>query len=214
MTTPSLTLFHARGACSQVCRVALEEAALPYELQILDFAAGDQSQPAYARISPLGKVPLLLVDGELLSENGAIQLFIAALRPDAGLFPIPASEFELARRHSGLFFCSATLHPIVRGLFNPGRLTDGDTEGVRSRSAVLAQKNFAFAESRLEASDWWLGPWSMIDVYLAWAVSIARRGGFDLAPFPRLDGLHDRLLDRPTYRRVIEDDLKPVPTTS
>lgn len=201
--TQNLILYHAPGACSQVCLVALEEAGLDYALELVDMKAGQQSTAEYGAISPLGKVPALAAEGTIVVENAAIQTYIAGLRPEAGLFPEAVAPLDLARRQTGLSFCGGTLHPIVRGLFNPGRLTTGDGEGVRAMATRLADKSFAVAERQMEKAGWWLGTWSMIDVYLNWNLSIARRGGYDVARFPTLAGLHEKLMARPAFARAM-----------
>jgi glutathione S-transferase len=94
------------------------------------------------------------------------------------------------------------LHPIVRGLANPLRMTDGDGEPVRAMARKLAKKSFGLADYHLAENGWWLGEWSIIDVYLDWATSVARNAGFDLSPFPALDGLRHRLMDHPAYART------------
>lgn len=202
---PELVLHHFPGACSQVCVFALEHAELPYTLRLVDLSKGEQAGPAYSAVSPLGKVPALIVDGTVLTENAAIQTYIAALRPQAGLFPADPSPLALARRQAGLSLCGGGLHPIVRGLANPGRITDGDPEPVRQRSIYLANKTFGHAEAQLAAAGgWWLGTWSLVDVYLNWAVSVASSTGFDFAPFPSLVALRARLMEQPAFVRMLE----------
>lgn len=208
MLTPDLVLHHAPGACSLVSRFALEQAGLPYRVELVNFAKGDQGRPEYLAVSPLGKVPALLIDGVPLTENAAIIVYIASLRPAAGLFPASLDPRAIAEAQGGLSFCGGTLHPIVRGLFNPARLTTGEVDGVRERATELGIKAFGHAEQRLAANGWWLGAWSIIDVYLNWAWSIATRGGFDPAPFPHLAGLHDRLMERPAFARTIALELE------
>ena len=203
---PNLVLYHFPGACSQVCVFALEHADLPYELQLVDLRSNEQSEPPYMTISPLGKVPALIVDGVVLTENAAIQTYIAALRPEAGLFPVNDSPLMAGRQQAGLSFCGGTLHPIVRGLANPARITEGDPEGVRRKSTYLANKSFGYAESRLAARGWWLDSWSLVDVYLNWAVSVAAASGFDFAPFPVLGSLRARLSQQPAFQRMLAID--------
>lgn len=203
-TTPDLMLYHFPGACSQVCVFALEHAALPYALRLVDLKSDEQSHPAYQEISPLGKVPALTIDGVVLTENAAIQTYVAALRPEAGLFPPHESPIDAARQAAGLSFCGAALHPIVRGLANPQRITEGDPEPVRRKAIELARKSFGHAEARLASTGWWLGSWSLIDVYLNWAVSVAQSAGFDFKAFPTLDGLRPRLEELPAFRRMLE----------
>ena len=194
MTAPRLILHHFPGACSRVSLCALEMAQLPYEVRLVNIAAGEQTEPAYKAISALGKVPALLVDGEPLLENSAIITLIHALRPDAGVFPRDDSPRMRAEGVGGLSFCGGTLHPLVRG------------EPVRERSRELAAKAFAYAEARIAAKDWWLGEMSIVDVYLDWAFGVARKGGFDTTPYPRLDALGQRLEALPAYRRMLEEE--------
>lgn len=202
MTDPQLVLYHFPGACSQVAVCALETAGLSYTLKLVDLAAGAQTEPDYLAVSKLGKVPLLLIDNEPLAENAAILTYIAALRPDAGLFPADPSPRMRAEAVGGLSFCGGTLHPQIRGLANPQRITTGDGEPVRERSRALATKSFGYAEARLAERGWWLGEESIVDVYLNWAFTVARKAGLEIAPFPLLSGLEDRLSERPAFVRM------------
>ena len=210
--TPELVLYHFPGACSQVCVFALEQTGLKYELRLVDLSTNEQTSPAYYPISQLGKVPAMVIDGVVLTENAAIQTYIAAFRPDGGLFPADNSPWALANRQAGFSFCGGTLHPIVRGLRNPSRLTTGDVEPVRQKSATLATKAFTYAEKRLAKSGWWLDEFSVIDVYLNWTVSVARLGEFDFAAFPNLAGLKDRLMEWPAFALMMqkEDEARAV----
>lgn len=204
MTMPQLTLFHFPAACSSVSVCALEMAALPYTLELVNIAAGEQATPAYKAVSALGKVPALLVDGEPLLENAAILTLIHALRPDAGVFPRDADAWGRAEAVGGLSFCGGTLHPQVRGMVNPQRITAGDGEPVRERSRELAAKSFAYADRRIAERGWWLGTMSVVDVYLDWAFGVARRGGFEAADYPELGRLEERLMSVPAYARMQE----------
>ncbi len=200
---PDLVLHHFPGACSQVAVCALEMSGLAYRLELVDITKGAQSAPDYLAKSPLGKVPLLMVDDVGLSENAAILTYISALAPEAGLFPPDRSPRALAEAVGGLSFCGGTLHPIVRGLANPARLTTGDGDGVREQSRYLAGKSFGYAERRLAGRGWWLGTVSIVDVYLNWAFSVARNAKFDTSPFPLLETLAARLPDAlPAFRAM------------
>lgn len=203
MTQPTLTLYHFPGACSQVTLCALETAGLDYDLRLVDLSRGGQAAPDYQAMSPLGKVPLLLIDGVPLAENVALLTYIDALRPDAGVLPADPSPLARAEVAGGLAFCAGTLHPQVRGIANPMRMTTGDVEGVREKSLELSAKSFAYAEQRLSERGWWLETGSIIDVYLDWAFSVAARGAFDTAPYPELARLPERLRERPGYRGMV-----------
>ncbi len=206
MADLDLELCHFPGACSRVSVCALEWAALPYRVRLVDIGRDEQNAASYKAVSALGKVPALLVDGTPLLENAAILTFIHALRPAAGLLPNDGDTLARAEGAGGLSFCGGTLHPIVRGLANPMRITTGDGEPVRERSRELAAKAFGHAEARLAARGWWLGRLSVVDVYLDWAFSVARRAGFRVDDFPLLDGLEQRLAALPAYGRMQEEE--------
>ena len=77
-----LQLYYALGACSLASHIALEEAGAPYEGVRIDLKAGDQRQPDYIKVNPKGRVPALVTERGILTENPAILAFIAqAFRP-------------------------------------------------------------------------------------------------------------------------------------
>ncbi|MGB7988055.1 MAG: glutathione S-transferase family protein, partial [Candidatus Methylophosphatis roskildensis] len=88
MTTESrLTFYHSPNTRSTAALILLEELGAPFELKVLDMKAGEQRQPAYLVINPMGKVPALVHDGALITEQPAVFIYLADLFPDAGLAP-------------------------------------------------------------------------------------------------------------------------------
>ncbi len=83
----TITLFHAPQSRSTGAVVLLEELGAPYTLKVLNMKAGEQRQPAYLVINPLGKVPAVLHQGTLVTEQVAIFIYLADLFPAAGLAP-------------------------------------------------------------------------------------------------------------------------------
>ena len=203
-TQPELTLYHFPNACSQVAVCALEAAGLEYGIELVDLAAGEQNGDAYKAINPLGKVPLLLIDGQPLTENVAILTYIAGLRPEAGLLPVSQNPLVHAQAISGMSFCAGTLHPIIRGMANPQRMTTGEGAPVREKSIELADKSYKQADQRLATNGWWLGEWSIIDVYLNWTLSVAVNAGYDVGKFPNLLALPEKLTAIPAFVRMQE----------
>ena len=199
-----LTLYHFPNACSQVAVCALEAAGLTYGIELVDLAAGEQNGDAYKAINPLGKVPLLLIDGQPLTENVAILTYIAGLRPEAGLLPVSQNPLVHAQAISGMSFCAGTLHPNIRGMANPQRMTTGEGAPVREKSIELADKSYKQADQRLATNGWWLGAWSIIDVYLNWTLSVAVNAGYDVGKFPNLLALPEKLTAIPAFVRMQE----------
>lgn len=82
-----VTLYHSPNTRSSGALILLEELGAPYELRVLNMKAGEQRQPEYLAVNPMGKVPALKHGNALVTEQVAIFLYLADLFPEAGLAP-------------------------------------------------------------------------------------------------------------------------------
>lgn len=87
MTNPEVTLHHSPNTRSTGALILLEELGAPYRLNVLNMKAGENRQPAYLAINPLGKVPAVTHGEALVTEQVAVFLYLADLFPEAGLAP-------------------------------------------------------------------------------------------------------------------------------
>ncbi|RPI16001.1 MAG: glutathione S-transferase family protein [Lysobacterales bacterium] len=88
MTTDRrIVLHHAPNTRSTGTLILLEELAADYELDVLDFKAGEHHSPEYLAINPMGKVPAIVHAGTVVTEQVAIYLYLADLYADRGLAP-------------------------------------------------------------------------------------------------------------------------------
>ncbi|EHP39168.1 glutathione S-transferase [Cupriavidus basilensis OR16] len=87
MSQPELTLFHSPNTRSTGALTLLEELGVPYRLHTLDMKAGEQREPAYLAINPMGKVPAIRYGDALVTEQVAVFIFLADLFPQAKLAP-------------------------------------------------------------------------------------------------------------------------------
>ena len=92
-----LTLFFAPDTCARVSMIALEEPEHPYKTELIAFMRGDHRSPRYLALNPKGRVPTLIVDGRVLTENVAILLWLAARFPEANLLPQYQDAFDKAQ---------------------------------------------------------------------------------------------------------------------
>ncbi len=83
----TITLFHSPRTRSSSALVLLEELHAPYELHVVDIKAGEQLQPAYLAVNPMGKVPAIRHGDTLVTEQVAITIYLADLFPEAGITP-------------------------------------------------------------------------------------------------------------------------------
>lgn len=82
-----VTLFHSPNTRSSGALILLEELNAEYQLHVLNMKAGEQRQPEYLAINPMGKVPAIKHGDALVTEQVAIFLYLADLYPEAGLAP-------------------------------------------------------------------------------------------------------------------------------
>ncbi len=198
-----MTLFMFPGGCSRVVLVALEHIGAEYDAVMVDLMKGEHTRPDYLVANPRGKIPALHVDGKLLSENGAIQLWLNDRYPETGLLPTPADDWERAQQLSDMFWVSSVWHPYVRANKMPMRWTTGDIAPVRERGVELLTPCVQQLEERLADRNWWYGDWSIIDVYFYWSYTTAEDGQFDLTPYPNINRHRAAIEAMPAFQAAI-----------
>jgi glutathione S-transferase len=82
-----VTLFHSPQSRSAGALILLEELGADYELHVLNLKKGEQRRAEYMAVNPMGKVPAIVHDGALVTEQGAVYAYLADLYPEAGITP-------------------------------------------------------------------------------------------------------------------------------
>jgi glutathione S-transferase len=107
MSRPALKLIsHKLCPYVQRARIVLEEKSIPHDIEFIDLANKPQW---FLDISPLGKVPVLLVGGEPLFESAVIAEYLDEVTPGS---LHPSDPLEKARNRSWIEFASSTLASI------------------------------------------------------------------------------------------------------
>lgn len=112
MSNETITLYYSPQTRATGARILLEELGRPYELHVLNMKAGEQRQPAYLAINPLGKVPAIRHRGQLVSEQGGVYLYLADLIPEAGLAP-GINEPDRATYVRWMFMYGSCFEPAI-----------------------------------------------------------------------------------------------------
>lgn len=197
-----MKLYYSPGACSLSPHIALHESGLPFtavKAPTKTHKLDDGTD--YYTINPLGYVPLLeLDDGSRLTEGPAIVQYIADSAPQSKLAP-PAGTPARYRLMSWLNFVGTELHKgCFSFLFNPA--TPADFKPVlKDRLAG----RLAWVNAQLEGQSFLLGnDFSVADVYLFVVTNWAKPMGIDLAPYPNLLALRERVAARPAVQAAMK----------
>lgn len=208
-----LKLYYSPGACSLISHIVLEEAGADYEAQAISFVDGDNHAAWFLAINPKARVPALVVDGGILTENPAILNYIAQTHPQAGL--LPANDVLLANQILAFnVFMATSLHIAFRQISRPGDYADGAdaARALAEKVPELANGFFAVVEQQLEDGG---GPWAFGDAYsladpylFVYANYLGMGDRGDPGRFPGIAAHRQRMLARSAVRRVfVEEDL-------
>ncbi len=198
-----IALYYAPTTCALVSYVTLTEAKADFEIRALNFRTQQHMTPEYIKINPKHKVPLLVVDGKTISENPAIQFWIARQFPQAKL--MPTDLWQEAQAISILSWCSSGIHPYLRNINNPAKVCDapGSTDSVVKFSAEHLHEVFGIADNMLAGREFFFDHFTAADAHFYWCF---RRGGqlkVDLSPFKNCQAHFDRMEKRPSVAKLL-----------
>ncbi len=188
--------------------LALEEMALPYEVMPVDVMAGAQFDPAFTRLSPSAKVPVI-VDGEgpggrayTVFESGAILLYLA---DKTGRF-LPR---DMAARYDAIQWLMVQLTgmgPMFGQYVHFFRFAPPGNDYALSRYRTQARRVLDVMEARLGEAEWLGGAeYSIADIAtFPWARTVGTLLGAEAeADYPRLMEWAGRIAARPAAGRAL-----------
>lgn len=198
----TVTLYHSPATRSTGALALLEELGMPYELHVLDMKAGEQRQPAFLAVNPMGKVPTIRHGDAVVTEQGAIFLYLADLWPQAGLAPSIGDPLRGPYLRWLVFYGSSFEPAMVdRALKRePGQASTMPYGDVDTTVATLA--------AQLAQGPWILGErFTAADVLWGTALSWMLAFGL-LPPEEPFKGYVARWNARPSVARVREIDAR------
>jgi glutathione S-transferase len=183
---------------------AVEEMGLDHEIVGLDHPNHDLDSPSYRALNPFGQVPVIDDDGIVVTESGAILLYLA--RKSGKLLPR-----DLAGEAQVLRWSVAALSTIELPLLSLWfvNLTGGD--GSQPSEALRS-----WAEMRLQQLDGWLATrqfiatddFTVADILMSHVLSGMSHmlsGDTDLLqPYTNLLAYRARCMGRPAWQKAFE----------
>ncbi|MFR0689661.1 glutathione S-transferase family protein [Enterobacterales bacterium AE_CKDN230030158-1A_HGKHYDSX7] len=199
---PRLTLYHSPQTRSSGTLVLLEELGAEYDLELINMKAGEQRQPAYLAVNPLGKVPAIRLGESLITEQGAIFIYLADLFPRANL--APALDDPLRGPYlRWLVFYGSSFEPAIvdralkRDPAPPGMSPYGDYDSVMRAIAEQLETGPYLLGNRMTAAD------------VLWGAALRWTIGFGVVPkLPVFERYVELVTSRPAFTRVWERDVQ------
>lgn len=187
-----MKLYTKPGACSMADHIVLRWIGKPFDLQVMD-AAGMKTQD-FLQLNPAGAVPMLDVDGWVLTQNAAILNFLADTFPESGLGGdgTPKSRAEINR---WLAFLNADLHTAFHPMFGSTRYLGDETmiEKSKSNAREKLRELYERVDAQLAGKDWLTGSRSIADPYLFVTLRWARGTQVDLSGLENLAKFFERM---------------------
>ena len=187
-----MKLYTKPGACSMADHIVLRWIGKPFDLQVMD-AAGMKT-PDFLKLNPAGAVPVLEVDGWVLTQNAAILNFLADTFPESGLGGngTPTSRAEINR---WLAFLNADLHTAFHPMFGSTRYLGDDAmiEKSKTNARQKLRELYERVDAQLAGKDWLTGSRSIADPYLFVTLRWARGTQVDLSGLENLAKFFERM---------------------
>lgn len=199
MSDGALIFYHSPQTRSSSVLILLEELDAPYVLRDLNFRIGAQRKPAYLAVNPLGKAPAIVHDGALVTELGAIFIYLADAFPQKRLAP-PIGDPLRGPYLRWVVFYGSAFEPAVMDR-HLGRAPQRSMSAYGDFDGVMALVNDQLAA----------GPYILGDRFTAadilWATALRWTTRFGLVPSsPQISAYIERVTARPSFARVFETD--------
>jgi len=198
-----IALYYAPNTCALAPYITLTEANAKFAVRPLNFRKDEHRSPDYLKLNPKHKVPLLVVDGQILSESVAIQTWIARNFPEAKL--LPADPWQELKAISLMSWCSSGIHPFLARINSPPRVCDvpGAADSVRKLAAEHLYENYRIADDLLAGREFFFDRFTAPDAHFFWCFRRGTQFDLDLSPFPNCVAHFERMKKRPSVQRLL-----------
>lgn len=194
--TPDLVFYHSPNTRSSTTAVLLEALGAPYALHVLDNNKGENRQPAYLAVNPLGKVPAIVHRGQLVTETVAIFIHLADAFPAAGLAPTLADPMRGPYLRWMVYYAAAFEPAVVdramkREQAPVGMSPYGDFDSMLKTLTDRLEHNTFILGDRYSAAD------------ILWAMGLAWTTMFGIVPkLPSIEAYIARAKTSPAFDKV------------
>lgn len=198
-----LTVHHLNNSRSHRVLWLLEELGLDYELVIHQRdGVTNLAPPALLEIHALGKSPVVVDEGEVIIESGAIIELVTAKYGKGKL--APASDTPDYAKYIQLLHYAegSVMLPLMLRMYT-GRLGEAAAP-LEDRINAESDNHLGYLNGLLEGRDFFVGnDLTAADVQLSFAVEVAGVQG-QLGKFSNLQSWLEQMKARPAYKAALE----------
>ena len=202
-----LKLYYSPGSCALASHIALEESGVAYTAELVSLKDSQQTKPAYLAINPKGRVPALVTDRGVLTENPAILTFVAQSAPQAKL--LPEDPFTYAQAQSFNSYLCSTVHINHAHKMRGSRWATEESSFADMKRKVpdSMAASFGMIEREMLRGPWVMGDqYTVCDGYLFTLGLWLEGDGVDLATLPKVAAHRTRMLERPAVAKVVAEE--------
>ena len=198
-----IALYYAPNTCALAPYVTLTEAGANFEVRPLNYRKREHFTPEYLKINPKHKVPTLVVDGKILTENVAIHQWVHRTFPGAKILPAdPWHELQAISLHA---WCASGIHPYLSRINNPGKVCDGPgaSDSVVKLATDALFENFQVADDLLAGREYFFDHFTAPDAHFFWCCRRAIQLGVGLSDFPNVTAHFEQMQQRPSVKKLL-----------
>lgn len=199
-----IELFYDATPNGRKVLMMLEETGVPYRLQWVDLADGQQHAPEFVALSPSSKIPALIdpsggAERIVLFESGAILVYLAER---AGQF-LPSRGLERHEVLKWLFWQTSTFGPAVgQATHFHSYLPRTGRQDLYSqdRYVGIAAHLYGVLDRHLAGSEYIADRFSIADLATYPWVRVCKGHGIDIDQFPNVRRWSDQVSKRPSAK--------------
>ena len=199
-----LTLHFAPNSRAGRIVWLLEELALPYELNRMDFHPKDLKSDEHRARHPLGRVPVLDDDDIRIWESGAIVEYIIERHKNGGLKPgIDSDNYPAYLQW--FHYCEGMVMPPVNTIVVQTILLPPDRrdETALAQAQKLLTRALAPVDEALAGKDYLIGDFSGADIMLGHACFMSNRLGCVTDEMTNLKSYVGRIAARSAFQTAM-----------
>lgn len=190
-------------------RVALIEKGLSYEVVPVNLAS---PSPEFRALSPLGKIPVFQDETVTLPDSSVILAYLERRHPSPALVPEDPAQYGRAlfyEEYGDTMVYGALIPVFLQRVFVPYVLKGTPDQKVIADALGRTPAVLDYLEGELADREWLAGgQFSVADIAVAAPFVNWSHAGekVDATRWPRLTAYLERVLGRPSFRSLIEEE--------